>query len=72
MNVKMAMAARASAVKLKLSPNTGQRSSWEVSERRQVGDAESMVNMPDGGSGGRDGKEESKPWWRDVGMEEGM
>lgn len=32
----------------------------EVSERRQVGDAESMVN-PSG-----------TPWWRNVGMEEGM
>lgn len=36
--------------------------SWEVSERRQVGDAESMVNegtMKDA-------------WWRNVGMEEGV
>jgi len=32
---------------------------WEVSERRQVADTESMVN-PEGG------------WWRNVGMEEGM
>lgn len=44
------------AMRLKLS---GQLSR-EVSERRQVGDAEEMF------AGGE------KPWWRNVGMEEGM
>lgn len=53
-NYNAAMASR--AMRLKLS---GQN--WEVSERRQVGDAESMVNDPNSGA-----------WWRNVGMEEGM
>ena len=35
----------------------------EVSARRQVGDAESVVN-PQGSMG--------EPWWRNVGMEEGL
>jgi pyruvate dehydrogenase kinase 2/3/4 len=35
----------------------------EVSERRQVGDAEEM--FAEKGSAGQ-------PWWRKVGMEEGM
>lgn len=49
------------AMRLKLNVREGK--DWEVSERRQVGDAEAMVE----GTGGGD-----KPWWRDVGMEEGM
>jgi pyruvate dehydrogenase kinase 2/3/4 len=36
--------------------------SREVSERRQVGDAEEMFRT----------KEEGKPWWKSVGMEEGF
>jgi len=36
----------------------------EVSERRQVGDAESMVNPT--------GSTEGQPWWKNVTMEEGM
>ena len=39
----------------------------EVSERRQVGDAESLVNQPS--SMDDAGKQ---PWWRNVGMEEGL
>ena len=48
----------------------GEFAGREVSERRQVGDAESLVNMPSGG----DGKMEAtgRPWWRNVGMEEGL
>ena len=46
------------AMKLKLSGQI----SREVSERRQVGDAEEMFA----------GTEGDKPWWRSVGMEEGM
>lgn len=46
------------AMRLKLS---GQLSR-EVSERRQVGDAEEMFADRGGQS----------PWWRNVGMEEGM
>ena len=39
----------------------------EVSERKQVGDAESLVNQPS--SLDDAGKQ---PWWRNVGMEEGL
>lgn len=46
------------AMRLKLS---GQLSR-EVSERRQVGDAEEMFAKKSG----------DKPWWRNVGMEEGV
>lgn len=45
------------AMRLKLSGKL----SREVSERRQVGDAEEMF-MAKG----------EKPWWRNVGMEEGF
>ena len=47
------------AMKLKLSGNV----SREISERRQVGDAEDMF---------KESRGEGKPWWRNVGMEEGM
>lgn len=47
------------AMRLKLSGKLSGKD-WEVSERRQVGDAEVMVNK---GSGA---------WWRRVGMEEGL
>lgn len=50
------MAAR--AMRLKLSGKI----SREVSERRQVGDAEEMFAE----------KEALAPWWRNIGMEEGM
>ena len=43
-------------MRLKLSGHVG----MEVSERRQVGDAEDMF------------ADKGTPWWRDVGMEEGM
>jgi pyruvate dehydrogenase kinase 2/3/4 len=45
------------AMRLKLSGQV----SREISERRQVGDAEDMF-----------AKQTEKPWWRNVGMEEGM
>jgi pyruvate dehydrogenase kinase 2/3/4 len=45
-------------MRLKLSGQVG----MEVSERRQVGDAEEMFLERGPGS----------PWWRNVGMEEGM
>lgn len=38
-------------------------SNREVSERRQVGDAEHLVNPP---------SHQAAPWWKNVGMEEGM
>lgn len=47
------------AMRLKLSGTL----SREVSERRQVGDAEEM--FAEKGAGGQ-------PWWRNVGMEEGL
>ncbi|KAL6710805.1 hypothetical protein ACN47E_007862 [Coniothyrium glycines] len=45
------------AMKLKLSGQV----SREISERRQVGDLEEMFT-----------EKGNKPWWRNVGMEEGM
>ena len=45
-------------MRLKLSGHV----SREVSERRQVGDAEEMFA----------GKAGEKPWWRNVTMEEGV
>jgi pyruvate dehydrogenase kinase 2/3/4 len=51
------------AMKLKLSGQI----SREISERRQVGDAENMFKESREGEG-----MSGKPWWRNVGMEEGM
>jgi pyruvate dehydrogenase kinase 2/3/4 len=48
------------AMKLKLSGQV----SREVSERRQVGDAEEMFQEK--------GFVGDKPWWRNVGMDEGV
>lgn len=53
-NISLSMASRAMRLK--------RIQSREVSERRQVGDAEELVNPQEG----------TKPWWRDVTMEEGM
>lgn len=61
------LAARAMKLKMKTSKG-GETRQREVSERRQVGDAESLVNPPASAMG--DGKE--TPWWRNVGMEEGL
>jgi pyruvate dehydrogenase kinase 2/3/4 len=55
-NISLAMASR--AMKLK------RVATREVSERRQVGDAEEMVNGPQDST--------ASPWWRHVSMEEGM
>lgn len=51
----------------------------EVSERRQVGDAEAMVNQGGEGLGSTyegssvgSGRRNKEKWWRDVGMEEGL
>lgn len=53
--------------KLKSNTSMLDLSNREISARRQVGDAESIVNRPDPtGDGGE------KPWWKNVGMEEGM
>lgn len=51
-------ATQGKSMRLKLSGQVG----MEVSERRQVGDAEEM--FLEKGTG--------QPWWRNVGMEEGM
>ena len=51
------------AMRLKLSGQV----SREISERRQVGDAEELFAEKGGSSGFGE-----KPWWRNVGMEEGM
>jgi pyruvate dehydrogenase kinase 2/3/4 len=48
-------------MKLKLSGQV----SREISERRQVGDAADMFADKARSQG-------EKPWWRNVGMEEGM
>ena len=40
--------------------------SREVSERRQVGDAEAVLNQPNSMD------EKGVRWWRNVGMEEGL
>jgi pyruvate dehydrogenase kinase 2/3/4 len=51
------------AMRLKLKAKTGAGAGgFEVSERRQVGDAEEMFSEKGAG----------QPWWRNVGMEEGM
>ena len=42
----------------------------EVSARRQVGDAEEVVNSP--ARTGKDGRGGEEPWWKNVSMEEGM
>jgi pyruvate dehydrogenase kinase 2/3/4 len=54
------LAMKAMKLKLKLSGQV----SREVSERRQVGDAEEMFAQK-GGKG-------DIPWWRNVGMDEGV
>jgi len=59
------LAARAMKLKMKTTKGFDVRQR-EVSERRQVGDAESVINAPEQSTGG------GTPWWRNVGMEEGM
>jgi hypothetical protein len=49
------------------SGGAGKKATWnmgnrEISARRQVGDAEGVVNPQSKG----------EPWWKNVGMEEGM
>jgi pyruvate dehydrogenase kinase 2/3/4 len=52
---------------MRLKGGMGDLRSREVSARRQVGDAESMIttSMDEKGDG-------RAPWWRNVGMEEGL
>lgn len=56
----LTMASRAMKLKVNVSR--------EISERRQVGDAEEMVN-PQPRRGNAEG---SQPWWKNVGMDEGL
>jgi pyruvate dehydrogenase kinase 2/3/4 len=58
-NKNSLLALKAMKLKLKANPSAG---GFEVSERRQVGDAEEMFSEKGAG----------QPWWRNVGMEEGM
>lgn len=52
----------------------GDEGAREISARRMVGDVESVVNRPDTTGGDEEGQNMSgeKPWWRNVGMEEGL
>lgn len=56
-SISTSMASR--TMRLKLSGRLSGKD-WEVSERRQVGDTEAMVNKG------------SNAWWKHVGMEEGL
>jgi len=56
MNISMSMASK--AMKLKLSGKI----SPDVGMRKQVGDTEAMMF----------GEEKDKPWWKNVGMDEGI
>jgi len=56
----------ARAMKLKMKTKGLDVRHREVSERRQVGDAESVVNPPSHSPA------DGTPWWRNVGMEEGL
>jgi pyruvate dehydrogenase kinase 2/3/4 len=55
------------AMRLKLS---GKSSTPDMSTRKQVGDTEAMLEGGSGGGGG--GGAGERPWWKNVGMEEGM
>lgn len=60
------LAARAMKLKMGtkgLEGRLGLARQREVSERRQVGDAEGVINRTSGAE---------KPWWKDVTMEEGV
>ena len=59
-------------MRLKATSSTkgmGDLKNREVSARRQVGDAESTVNRSDSMDEAREGR---TPWWRNVGMDEGL
>lgn len=66
------LAARAMKLKMKTSNKGSDTRQREVSERRQVGDAENVVNPPATQSSLSDGSKSDLPWWRNVTMEEGM
>lgn len=64
----MTMAARTGRLKAKPHSKTWDMNRREVSARRQVGDAESVVNQQ-GSSTTTDGQGQ-QPWWKNVGMGE--
>lgn len=59
------------AMRLKLSGKLRPGLLPDVSTRKQVGDAEAMLSEEKSGDSER-GVGGEKPWWRNVGMEEGM
>lgn len=64
----LTMASRAKRLKGMSGSNgsgMGDLRNREVSPRRQVGDAADEINPPSAGDG-------KTPWWKNVGMEEGM
>ena len=62
----MTMATRAMKLKSPKKASMWDLQNREVSARRQVGDAADSINRaPSTGDG-------EKPWWKNVGMEEGM
>ncbi|KAF2724158.1 hypothetical protein K431DRAFT_282428 [Polychaeton citri CBS 116435] len=59
------------AMRLKSQGSAGSGSgSIEISERRQVGDAEEMMEESVGSDGQR--RAIGQPWWKSVGMDEGL
>lgn len=58
------LAARAMKLKMKTHGLGKELKQREVSERRQVGDAQSVLNETENAG--------AKPWWKNVTMEEGM
>lgn len=54
---------------MRLKSKAGSGMGREVSERRQVGDAEMLVNQQSSMDEPVQGR---APWWRNVGMEEGL
>ena len=56
----MTMAARTGKLKAKPNSKTWDMNRREISARRQVGDAESVVNQAP--------EKEGQPWWKNVGM----
>lgn len=59
----MTMAARTGKLKAKPNSKTWDMNRREISARRQVGDAESVVNQAPGTAEGQ-----GQPWWKNVGM----
>ncbi|EME49046.1 hypothetical protein DOTSEDRAFT_99233, partial [Dothistroma septosporum NZE10] len=63
----LTMATRAMKLKSPKKASMWDLQNREVSARRQVGDAADSINKPPSSAVGSE-----KPWWKNVGMEEGM